>query len=165
MHVPEQDRTPDRSKLRGVLSVRSAALWLLVLLQIAVPASYYLWREDPDDERFAWRMFSAVRLKQCLVAAWESDEERGEKLRAVDLKRAVHASWQKLLDRGRRPVIEQFLASRCEPILDPDASAARRAPPARTILERSCVSPAGRPLPGQRFVYHCASNRFVEEAR
>ena len=154
-----------RGKLGAVPPVRSAALWLLVLLQIVVPASYYLWRDDADDERFAWRMFSAVRLKQCLVAAWDSDDEAGENLRQVDLKSAVHASWQKLLDRGRRSVIEEFLSRRCGDEAQGDSRAQRASTPARTILERSCVSPAGRPLPGQRFTYYCASDRFEEEAR
>src|SRR5689334_3405160 len=53
-----------RGKLRPVrLRPSLSWLWLLVAVQVAIPASYYLVREDADDERFAWRMFSAVRLK------------------------------------------------------------------------------------------------------
>lgn len=165
MRPSERDRASDRSKLGRVhATVRSMALWLLVVLQVAVPASYYLWRDDPDDERFAWRMFSAVRLKKCFVAAWDGEDEAGQKLTPVNLKTALHASWQKLLDRGRRPVIEHFLARRCRGLPEGQAGAPVGTP-VLTILERSCVSPAGQPLPGQRFVYRCASDRFEEEFR
>jgi hypothetical protein len=85
-------------------------LWALVALQLAIPASYYLRGGSPDDERFAWRMFSAVRFRKCEVLVSERDET-GE--HPLALERALHASWIGLLRRGRPSVIEAFLRERC----------------------------------------------------
>lgn len=141
----------------------SSWLWLLVLAQIALPASYYV-RADEDDERFAWRMFSAVRLKRCELEAGVLTE-RGE--REVELSSAVHASWQRTLERGRRAVIERFLEQRCAPHSDPSAivltpEEAQGPPPRVTAswLERSCTSPSGERLPRQRFAFDCATRRL-----
>ena len=115
-----------------------------MLVQIAIPASYYLVRDDPDDERFAWRMFSAIRLKRCDVQA---DELRGEGARrAIRLEHALHASWQRSLARGRRPVVERFLASRCA---HDEVS--------EVHLTRQCTSPSGSTLPTQYYRFVCGS--------
>ena len=45
------------------------ACWLL--LHVSVPLSYYL-SSDIYDERFAWRMFSAVRVQECSLDARET---------------------------------------------------------------------------------------------
>ena len=37
---------------------------LFLVVQMAVPASYYL-RKDRHDERFSWRMFSTMRMAKC----------------------------------------------------------------------------------------------------
>jgi hypothetical protein len=102
-------------------------LWLLVALQVAIPASYYL-RQDRDDERFAWRMFSAIRLRRCEVAAFDV---RGPSRRRVDLTHVLHASWIRSLERGRASVIDRFLATRC----GSDVEEAQ--------LERRCREPSG----------------------
>jgi hypothetical protein len=150
------------------MRVSSSWLWLLVLVQVAVPASYYF-RDDPDDERFAWRMFSAVRLKRCTIEAYESEDARGESLKRTDLARAVHASWQRSLERGRRPVIERFLAARCG---RPPASSSSEASPGGDAtptpsvsfarLSRRCVAPSGEVLPPELFRYDCASGAFEQ---
>jgi len=125
-------------------------LWLLVAIQIAIPASYYLVRDDREDERFAWRMFSAVRLQRCEVDAFEGAAlEPASGLREIDLRRALHASWQRALERGRRSVIEQFLELRC-----------RSGQPAVALLERRCVAPSGRKLATESFRYDCAGARL-----
>jgi hypothetical protein len=118
-----------------------------VVLQVAIPASYYLVRDDRDDERFAWRMFSSVRLTRCQVLAFDgkTPQERAE----VDLPKTLHASWQRSLERGRKSVIERYLATRCE---RPDVRYSQ--------LERSCTSPSGRALPGQLFQYDCQGRRL-----
>lgn len=122
-------------------------LWLLVALQVAIPASYYLLREDRDDERFAWRMFSVIRLRRCTVRARELDARGGE--HPIDLESALHASWVRSLERGRRAVARGFLARRC---------ALSQA--AVTELVRDCSSPAGDALPTTSYRYECASERF-----
>jgi hypothetical protein len=126
-------------------------LWLLVVLQVAVPASYYLLRDDRDDERFAWRMFSSVRLTRCAIAAF--DEADGAPRRvAVDLPKVLHAGWLRSLERGRARVIEHFLASRC------------RAPQvAYGVLERRCQTPSGKALPPASYRYDCR-RRALESA-
>lgn len=86
-----------------------AWLWLLVAVQVAIPASYYV-RDDRDDERFAWRMFSAVRVKSCEV---KLRERRAGVFAEADLERLLHASWRSSLARGRQRVIERFMKKRC----------------------------------------------------
>lgn len=120
-------------------------LAVLVAIQVALPASYYLRSDDPDDERFAWRMFSAIRLRRCEVRAWD---EVAEGQRPVNLATALHASWQRLLDRGRRSVIEHFLERRCD-------EGSRGA-----VLERSCTAPSGAQLPVESYRYDCAASRL-----
>jgi hypothetical protein len=130
-------------------------LWLLVALQVAIPASYYLVRDDRDDERFAWRMFSTVRLTRCRVLAFDVLSARGadgrtpEERSAVDMPKSLHASWLRSLERGRKHVIEHFLAARCE-----------RPAVRYSQLDRSCTSPAGRVLPEQHYHYDCQGQRL-----
>lgn len=119
-------------------------------VQVALPASYYLLRDDRDDERFAWRMFSSVRLTRCTVAAFE---EHSDKRLALDLRESLHASWQRSLERGRRRVIERFLATRCE-----------RQALQYSLLERRCTSPSGTALPIARYRYDCRE-RALEVGR
>jgi hypothetical protein len=123
-------------------------LWLLVAVQVAVPASYYLGRGGGDDERFAWRMFSAIRLKRCSVDAFDGERKDAPR---IDVSRALHASWAGSLARGRGRVIERFLATRCEV---PEVRVAS--------LTRRCTSPSGRRLPLHRYRYDCATGRMSE---
>ncbi len=128
---------------------RARWLWLLVALQIAIPASYYL-RENRDDERFAWRMFSAVRAKRCRVQAarlW-----RGRSPQRVDVGRVLHSGWVRSLERGRSQVIERLLEQLCQ---GSDAE--------RVRLERRCDEPSGRPLAPEYHELLCA--RPVPAAR
>lgn len=125
-----------------------AWLWLLVGLQIAIPGSYYLVRDDRDDERFAWRMFSSVRLKRCEVVA--SDRAADGSERPIDLASTLHASWIRSLERGRRRVIEHFLATRC-----------RATQVVGAALERRCQGASGQPLPDAHYRYECAARRLL----
>ena len=127
--------------------VASFALWTLVAIQVAIPASYYLWRSPTDDERFAWRMFSAVRLKRCTVQVF--DDEGASDKRPLALAHAAHASWVRSMTRGRQRVIERFLATRC---------AGRRA--AEPVLFRHCAWPSGRTLPSEAYRYDCAAGQL-----
>lgn len=134
-------------------------LWGLVALQVAIPASYYLVRVDRDDERFAWRMFSSQRVERCRVAARESvsvPASRGqlaattERARDVDVKRALHASWQRSLERGRSSVVEHFLASRC-----------RQNEVRSALLDRRCMAASGELLPPRVYRYDCAARALT----
>lgn len=128
---------------------RAPWLWLLVALQLAIPASYYL-RAAPDDERFAWRMFSAVRVKSCGVRAFAIDRA-GERSR-IDLDASLHSAWVRSLERGRERVIGRLLSQRC--VADQAA---------RTELLRSCEDAAQRAAGGERFSLDCATGKLARE--
>ena len=139
------------------MRVSSAWLWVLVAVQVAIPASYYLGCRGEDDERFAWRMFSAVRLKRCSVEAYDGDlrdAAASPSAPRVDLAQAAHASWARSLSRGRTYVIERFLAMRC---LQDGVRAA--------TLVRRCQWPSGRRQPEDRYLFDCASRAFTHETR
>ncbi len=81
--------------------------WLLV--QIGLPLRYYLRPEAPGsgyDERFAWRMFSPIRMLRCQVAYTHDGQ-------AVQLERRIHSAWITLLKRGRPSVIEGVSRALC----------------------------------------------------
>jgi hypothetical protein len=128
---------------------KSALLWLLVLVQLAIPSSYYLVRADHEDERFAWRMFSALRFRNCNVQAFE--QIAGQE-RSIALSSTLHASWIGALRRGRGRVIGHFLESRC----------AQNGVESATI-ERRCREVDLRPVPAQRFLYSCQSRHLTRE--
>jgi len=109
-------------------------------VQLAIPASYYL-RNDGDDERFAWRMFSATRLRSCAISAQET--VAGVQ-RPIDLDRALHASWLGSLRRGRKPVIDKFLTRHC---VHNSVDA--------VLLVRRCQEAGGRELPVVRYFHDC----------
>lgn len=75
--------------------------------QLALPLHYYLVRLDEHDERFAWRMFSTVRMVNCEVELRVGD-------RPVALNREFHDAWIALAQRGRHVVIEAMAARLCK---------------------------------------------------
>ncbi len=83
------------TKERAILAF--IAIWLAV--QILAPLDYYLLRSDKHDERFAWRMFSPMRMLRCephfLVGGVESP-----------LGRTFHEGWVEIAERGRLVVLE-----------------------------------------------------------
>src|SRR6185369_4719609 len=90
-----QERHADHSSLNDgpigrarVWVLTGCALWLLV--HVAIPLHYYYLGDDLYDERFAWRMFSAVRLQRCEVVVTEL--ARGS-VRAVPLIQILPAPW------------------------------------------------------------------------
>lgn len=127
---------------------RAKWLWLLVALQIAIPAAYYV-RGDRDDERFAWRMFSAVRVQRCRVRAFES---LGAEQRRIDLDSALHSGWVRALERGRERVIERLLRTRC-----------RQRSVTSSELRRDCEDAADRELGVERFAFDCQSAKLTRE--
>jgi hypothetical protein len=125
-----------------------AWLWLLVAAQVAIPASYYV-RRDRDDERFAWRMFSAVRVRSCDVSV---HEQRGGKVHEADLEKLLHASWRAALARGRRRVIERFLQKRC-----------RDGALESVTFVRSCREVDRDKIPEQRVTLSCQNGELRSE--
>ena len=118
--------------------------------QVAVPLRYYL-RENRRDERFAWRIFSALVLPpyRCAVHVVEgAGGERGER-RDVDLQRTVHDGWITLLQLGQDAVADRFLRLRCASDTRVDT----------VDFSRACRRPDGTPAPHLETHLDCRSGR------
>lgn len=86
----------------------------ILAFQIAAPLGYYL-SDRTYDERFSWRMFSTLRLRDCSVAVTEQVRIDGrERTRNVNVERDVHVAWLRLLERMRSAVVDAYLERRCE---------------------------------------------------
>jgi hypothetical protein len=83
----------------------------ILAFQIAMPLSYYL-SGRAYDERFSWRMFSTLRLRDCKVQVTE--HLAGARSRNVNIERDVHVAWLRLLERARSAVIDAYLERRCQ---------------------------------------------------
>lgn len=118
-----------------------------LLFQIIMPASYYL-SGGGDDERFSWRMFSAVRLQRCRVQVGELRADSPGVEQPVDLVQDVQVAWINLLKRNRHAVVERYLERRC-------TGMSREVTEVR--LRRDCVKPDGSVLPTQRLSMDCKS--------
>lgn len=84
-----------------------AFITLFLALQVALPLQYYLLRRDRHDERFAWRMFSPIRMVTCEVTMTMDDQP-------IVLGKEFHEAWLKLAERGRRTVIEAMGHQLCQ---------------------------------------------------
>jgi hypothetical protein len=98
---------PERASLRWF---QNLFIGCVLALQIGVPLSYYL-SARAYDERFSWRMFSTLRLRDCQVQVLET--VAGAR-REVAVQRDVQLAWLRLLERMRSSVIDKYLARRCE---------------------------------------------------
>jgi len=88
---------------------RNTFLAIFLTSQIALPLRYYLRAEAPGstyDERFAWRMFSPVRMIRC-KAVYEHDGA------PVELSEEIHSAWGTLLQRGRPHVVDAVSRHLC----------------------------------------------------
>ncbi len=141
------DRSADRVWLRA--AQLGAALWLAY--HLLVPLRYYaLSDHDPYDERFAWRMFSAVRVQRCSVAV---EETLGGQPRRVQLSTAVPMPWIALVERNRPAVQRGLLHFLCE----------RSAEPTHVEIRSECVEASGERAPAIRRALDCESGELVEE--
>ncbi len=93
----------------------SAFIVAYLFFQVSVPLTYYAgFRDDLYDERFAWRMFSTVRLYSCSTTSSEVISMGGSEItRPIDLPRTVHMVWVSNIQRNRSRVIRSFLQQRC----------------------------------------------------
>jgi hypothetical protein len=120
--------------------------WLL--LHVSLPLSYYV-SDDIYDERFAWRMFSAVRVQECTLGAQETV---GGIARPIPMSSVLPAPWIALLQRNRPAVIHRFLDWRCR----------SEAQPSEVTLTHTCRSVTGDMLPAHHRSLDCASHTFEE---
>lgn len=93
------------------LSAKTTAnLVIVAILAILVvtPLSYYTTRDDSYDERFAWRMFSPIRMVRCKV-----DLEVGDPPSSINLYRTFHEAWITIAQRGRLAVLRRMVERVC----------------------------------------------------
>lgn len=109
MPAPDEIIVPEPLGRTRALIAGLGAGWLA--LQIWIPATYYYRSDDPYDERFSWRMFSAVRVQHCSAHVAEQREGRWERL---NLMETLPAPWISLLERSRPAVIDGFMDWRCD---------------------------------------------------
>ena len=95
------------------MSRRPIVKWgvgLCIVAQLVLPLSYYM-GEQREDERFAWRMFSAVRMSPCKGGA-SATLESGARVQ-IQLVGVAHVAWIALLQRNRARVVHRFLEDQC----------------------------------------------------
>ena len=85
---------------------RGRFIILMVASQLLLPLHYYLARRDKHDERFAWRMFSPMRMAHCQPNVTIDG-------RATALESQFHEAWIDLAVRGRFVVVEAMGAKLC----------------------------------------------------
>lgn len=112
-----------------------------------VPLRYYL-RENRRDERFAWRIFSALAIAPYRCDVRVQDFSHGEQLgREVNLGRALHDAWIAKLRQGQDAVMVRFLRARCRS--DPRVDAVE--------FSRTCRREDRTPAPRMRVRLDCRS--------
>jgi len=102
--------SPPARRLRRLISLGIAAY---LTWQVVLPLRYYL-RENRQDERFAWRIFSALAIPPYRCEVRVQEFAHGEQLgREVNLARTLHDAWTAALRQGQDAVVRQFLHTRC----------------------------------------------------
>ena len=79
----------------------------MVVSQLLIPLHYYVANRDPHDERFAWRMFSPMRMTRCAPEATLNGKP-------FSLGTEFHQAWIQTAERGRFRVVEEMAARVCE---------------------------------------------------
>lgn len=93
--------------LRALLSTwRGRFIVAFIAIQALLPLHYYTVRRDPHDERYAWRMFSPMRMASCRLAFTVDSAP-------VDLGSKFHEAWIGVAQRGRAVVIEEMARKLC----------------------------------------------------
>jgi hypothetical protein len=139
--APEAESDRRRRRLTNVF------IGAFLAFQVAMPLRYYLGDRD-YDERFSWRMFSTLRLRDCDVRVSET-LRAGETSREepVAIERDVQVAWVRLLERMRRAVVDKYLLRRCE-----------REHVERVEYVRTCKDTDGQALPALRRVLRCGES-------
>jgi hypothetical protein len=124
--------------------LQSLCIGAILAFQVLTPLSYYLGVRGRYDERFSWRMFSTLRLRDCKVLVTE--ELRSGGTRPVNVERDVHVAWLRLLERMRGAVVDAYLARRCQ------LGAGELT---RVAFECSCHDTDGQELPPMQQALEC----------
>ena len=114
--------------------LRSAFIALVLASQLLLPLRYYV-GDDLFDERFAWRMFSPIRVTACRVEWFEVRD--GARL-PLQPSEDIPVPWVSLMTRARRSVISTYARRRCEQM-----SGSLDEPDLRAAV--TCAHPDGEP--------------------
>jgi hypothetical protein len=142
--------TPPKATGSGTRRLSNVFIAAFLAFQIGMPLRYYL-GDRGYDERFSWRMFSTVRMQQCEMQISERAATGDAAFRDVQVKRDVQAAWVSLLERVRLPVIEKYLARRCE-----------RQGAGEVRYTRRCTNTDGSALPVQTLGMDCSTRELRE---
>lgn len=142
--------TPPKATGFGTRWLSNVFIAAFLAFQIGMPLRYYL-GDRGYDERFSWRMFSTLRMQQCEMKISERAATGGEAFRDVPVRRDVQAAWLNLLERVRLPVVEKYLARRCE-----------RQHAAEVRYTRRCTDTDGSSLPVQTLRMDCSTRELRE---
>jgi hypothetical protein len=149
--MSDAPETPPQASSFGTRRLSNLFIVAFLAFQIAMPLRYYL-SDRGYDERFSWRMFSTIRLQQCDMQISEATKRRsnGEpEFREVAVRQDVQAAWVALLERVRMPVVEKYLARRCQ-----------RQDAIETSYTRRCTNTDGKLLPVQTLRMDCGSREL-----
>jgi hypothetical protein len=128
----------------------SLLLGAYLALQLLIPLRYYLGFSSPRDERFAWRMFSILRLEKCGAGMTEEVRDGGTvRARNASLESLLPQRWLEEVRSGWDPVIERVLERQCR--ADPSV--------VRVTLAHVCEEAEGTKRPETRVVRDCAEVR------
>ena len=95
------------TKLSALMSTwQGRFIAVFVIAQLLLPMHYYFARKDPHDERFAWRMFSPMRMARCAPKVVIDDKP-------INLGNEFHEAWVVIASRGRFTVLEAMGAKLC----------------------------------------------------
>jgi hypothetical protein len=89
-----------------VTTWRGRFILAFLAAQLLIPLDYYVRRRDPHDERFAWRMFSPMRMTKCRPSFTVDGAP-------VELDAEFHEAWITAAKRGRASVIEAMAQRLC----------------------------------------------------
>jgi hypothetical protein len=138
---------PEARRLIG-LGIAMFLTW-----QVLVPLGYYR-AENRRDERFAWRIFSALAIAPWRCGVRVQDFTDGAAPgRDVDLSYTLHDAWIVALRQGQDAVVESVLRARC----------ASNATVAAVELTRTCRAPDARPAPQMHVRLDCRSGVVTQE--
>lgn len=87
-------------------SWRGRFILAFLAIQLLLPLRYYIAHRDPHDERFAWRMFSPMRMAHCTPTF----EINGA---PIAMAATFHEAWYEIAQRGRFTVVEAMGAELC----------------------------------------------------
>jgi len=85
------------------------------IVQLYLPLRYYLFNDDPLDERFAWRMFSEIAMSGKEIEFWAEMRDSGLEV-PIDHESFLGDHWTSIVLRGKRQVVDNACSYFCREI-------------------------------------------------